>query len=114
MACISNSGRWRNVTGHVFAASSAYGCGGRAWDPRLEPTAIHRQWAAMTFPPPAAAERAEAQEDVAPYNGERRLELADALAREDDLLLDLRWEPAARVGRASMPTGVACAAPRRG
>ena len=55
MACISNFGRWRNVTGHVFAASSAYGCGRLAWDPTLDPTEIHREWTAMTFTSPFIA-----------------------------------------------------------
>ena len=55
MACISNFGRWRNVTGHVFAASSAYGCGRLAWDPTQDPTEIHREWTAMTFSSPAAS-----------------------------------------------------------
>ena len=50
MACISNFGMWRNVTGHVLAASSAYGCGRLAWDPSLSATDIHAEWAAMTFP----------------------------------------------------------------
>jgi alpha-glucuronidase len=49
MACISNFGRWRNVTGHVLAASSAYGCGRLSWDPTADPTVIHSEWAAMTF-----------------------------------------------------------------
>ena len=56
MACISNFGRWRNVTGHVFAASSAYGCGRLSWDPSQDPTYIHSEWAAMTFASPGAPE----------------------------------------------------------
>lgn len=61
MACISNFGRWRNVTGHVFAASSAYGCGRLAWDPGQDATEIHREWTAMTFSSPktSAADRSK-------------------------------------------------------
>ena len=55
MACISNFGRWRNVTGHVFAASSAFGCGRLAWDPTQDPSEIHREWTAMTFSSPVVS-----------------------------------------------------------
>ena len=61
MACISNFGRWRNVTGHVFAASSAFGCGRLAWDPTLNATEIHREWTAMTFSSPNIAEADRSQ-----------------------------------------------------
>lgn len=49
MACISNFGRWQNVTGHVLAASSSYGCGRLSWDPTVDASEIHSDWAAMTF-----------------------------------------------------------------
>ena len=59
MACISNFGRWQNVTGHVFAASSAYGCGRLAWDPTQDASEIHREWTAMTFSSPLASAAAD-------------------------------------------------------
>ena len=54
MACISNFGSWANVTGHVFAASSMYGCGKLSWDPTQAAIDIHQAWTAMTFASPAS------------------------------------------------------------
>ena len=59
MACVSNFGNWANVTGHVLAASNSYGFGRLAWDPTLSAAAVHREWAAMTFPAPAPASASE-------------------------------------------------------
>jgi alpha-glucuronidase len=49
MACVSGLGDWSNFTGHVMSASNLYGCGRLAWNPAQESTAIHEEWARMTF-----------------------------------------------------------------
>ena len=58
VAAVSNLGRDDNYTGHPFAAANLYGYGKYAWDPRVEPEAVLRRWARLTYALP------EAQEDA--------------------------------------------------
>ena len=58
VAAVSNLGRDDNFTGHPFAAANLYGYGKYAWDPRVDPEAVLRRWARLTYALP------EAQEDA--------------------------------------------------
>ncbi len=58
VAAVSNLGRDENYTGHPFAAANLYGYGRWAWDPWVDPRAVLRRWARLTYRLP------EAQEDA--------------------------------------------------
>ena len=56
VAAVSNLGRDDNFTGHPFAAANLYGFGRYAWDPRVEPEAVLRRWARVSYRLPKAQE----------------------------------------------------------
>ena len=58
VAAVSNLGRDDNYTGHPFAAANLYGYGRWAWDPWVEPEAVLRRWARLTYRLPRAQEDA--------------------------------------------------------
>jgi len=58
VAAVSNLGRDANYTGHPFAAANLYGFGRYAWDPLVEPEAVLRRWARLTYALPKAREDA--------------------------------------------------------
>ena len=58
IAAVSNLGRDDNYTGHPFAAANLYGYGRFAWQPRVDPEAVLRCWARLTYCLPAAQEDA--------------------------------------------------------
>ena len=58
VAAVSNLGRDENYTGHPFAAANLYGFGKYAWDPRVDPAAVLRRWARLTYRLPPAQEDA--------------------------------------------------------
>lgn len=58
VAAVSNLGRDDNYTGHPFAAANLYGFGRYAWEPRVEPQAVLRRWARLTYRLPEAQEAA--------------------------------------------------------
>ena len=58
VAAVSNLGRDDNFTGHPFAAVNLYGYGKYAWNPRVEPAAVLRRWARLTYALPEAQEAA--------------------------------------------------------
>jgi len=58
VAAVSNLGRDDNYTGHPFAAANLYGYGKYAWDPRVDPEAVLRRWARLTYALPGAQEDA--------------------------------------------------------
>lgn len=49
IAGVSNIGNDRNWTGHHFAQANWYAFGRLAWDPKLSPESIAREWLAMTW-----------------------------------------------------------------
>lgn len=58
VAAVSNLGRDANYTGHPFAAANLYGYGRYAWDPRVSPEAVLRDWARLSYRLPAAQQDA--------------------------------------------------------
>lgn len=58
VAAVSNLGRDWNYTGHPFAAVNLYGFGRYAWEPTVDPEAVIRRWARLTYGLPAAQEDA--------------------------------------------------------
>ncbi len=58
IAAVSNLGRDDNYTGHPFAAANLYGFGRFAWNPFVDPEAVLRTWARLTYRLPAAQEDA--------------------------------------------------------
>ncbi len=58
VAAVSNLGRDDNYTGHPFAAVNLYGYGRWAWQPTVDPEAVVRRWARLTYRLPAAQEDA--------------------------------------------------------
>lgn len=58
VAAVSNLGRDGNYTGHPFAAANLYGYGKYAWDPRVDPEAVLRRWARLSYTLPRAQEDA--------------------------------------------------------
>ena len=58
VAAVSNLGRDDNYTGHPFAAANLYGYGKYAWDPHVEPEAVLRRWARLTYALPGSQEDA--------------------------------------------------------
>lgn len=58
VAAVSNLGRDDNFTGHPFAAANLYGYGKYAWNPRVDPEAVLRRWARLTYALPGAQEDA--------------------------------------------------------
>ena len=58
VAAVSNLGRDDCVTGHPFAAVNLYGYGRYAWDPRVEPGAVIRRWARLSYALPPEQENA--------------------------------------------------------
>ncbi len=58
VAAVSNLGRDANYTGHPFAAVNLYGYGKFAWRPQVDPEAVLRRWARLTYALPAAREDA--------------------------------------------------------
>ena len=58
VAAVSNLGRDDNWTGHPFAAVNLYGYGRFAWDPGVDPQAVLRRWARLTYALPPAQENA--------------------------------------------------------
>ena len=58
VAAVSNLGRDDNYTGHPFAAANLYGFGRFAWNPFVDPEAVLRTWARLSYALPAAQEDA--------------------------------------------------------
>ena len=58
VAAVSNLGRDDNYTGHPFAAVNLYGFGRFAWEPTVEPEAVIRRWARLTYSLPKDQEDA--------------------------------------------------------
>lgn len=58
VAAVSNLGRDDNFTGHPFAAANLYGYGRYAWNPRVDPAAVLRRWARLTYALPRGQEDA--------------------------------------------------------
>ncbi|NTS65549.1 alpha-glucuronidase [Sphingomonas sp. HHU CXW] len=54
IAGVANVGRDRDWSGSTFNQANWYAFGRLAWDPALDPRAIAREWAAMTFAPAIA------------------------------------------------------------
>ena len=49
IAGVANTGNERNWCGHPFAAANWYAFGRLAWDPRLDPDALAREWVVQTW-----------------------------------------------------------------
>ena len=58
IAAVTNLGRDDNYTGHPFAAANLYGYGRYAWNPWVDPEAVIRRWARLSYRLPAAQEDA--------------------------------------------------------
>ena len=58
VAAVSNLGRDDCITGHPFAAVNLFGFGQYAWDPRVDPEAVLRRWARLTYALPGEQEAA--------------------------------------------------------
>ncbi|WP_380787003.1 alpha-glucuronidase family glycosyl hydrolase [Sphingomonas sp. R86521] len=71
MAGVANIGRDRDWAGSTFNQANWYAFGRMAWDPTLDPDAVAREWAAMTFSPalvaPVVAMMSGSREAVVDY-----------------------------------------------